>query len=163
VVAKPEPASLSVTKSWALVEMSCQYRTCRWKLADILKYLINRSVELRESHVLLLSFRGSSLGCVEARTGSIILSDASLSVSTASARMCKGDTSELPESPFERLCSIRWSSGLVIVYATDTSLVWGVWFAEPCSLCVSETEPEGCKFRDEARIAAITCSPTALS
>jgi hypothetical protein len=123
VAAKPKPANLSVTKSWALVEMSCQYRSGRWKLADILKYLINFSVEFRESHVLFVSCRGSSLGCVEAGTGSIILRDASLSVSTASARMCKGDTSELPASPFERLYSARRSSESVTVYATDASLV----------------------------------------
>jgi hypothetical protein len=143
--------------------MSCQYRSDRWKLADILKYLINFSVEFRESHVLFVSSRGSSLGRVEAGTGSIILRDANLSVSTASARMCRGDTSELPESQFGRLYPSRWSSELVTVYATDTFLVSAVWFAELRSLCVSEIEPEGCKLRDEARIAAITCSPTGLS
>jgi hypothetical protein len=72
VAAKPKPASLFVTKSWALVETSGQYCIYRRMLADILKYLINRSVELRESHALLVSFRGSSLGCVEAGTGSRI-------------------------------------------------------------------------------------------
>jgi hypothetical protein len=86
--------------------------------------------------------------------------DASRSVSTASARICKGDISELPGSPFVRLYSTRWSSGLVTEYATGPSLVSGVCSLRSSPIRVSEIEPEGCKFRDEARIAAITCSPT---
>jgi hypothetical protein len=130
------------------------------ELANILKYLINRCVELRESHALLGLFIRSPSGCAEAGLGSTMWRDASLSVSTASARMCKGDTSELPESPLLGLYSTRWSSGLVMVYATEVSLVAGEGAVVSPPLCASVIGPEGCKFRDEANIAAITCSPT---
>ena len=89
--------------------------------------------------------------------------DASLSVSTASARMCRGDTNELPASPFVRLCSAKNSSDLAEVYATDAALASEVCSIESLPLIVFEARSEACRFLDEARIAAITCSPTGLS
>jgi hypothetical protein len=107
VAAKPKPASLSVTRSSALAEAVDQYSDCRWELANILKYLISLSVELRESHVLGISLGRGSWECAEVGLASTMWRDASLSVSTASARMCRGDMSELPESPLERRDSTR--------------------------------------------------------
>lgn len=126
MAAKLELASLFETKSWVLKETNCQWSAGWWKLANILKYLINLSVKCRESHALFDSLSRGASGCAELGVESRIFKDASLSVSTASARMCRGDTNELPASPFVRLCSIECSSGFTEVYATDTVPTSGV-------------------------------------
>lgn len=160
---QPELASLSGTQSWALIETKCQCFGGQWRLANILKYLINLSVDCRESHALLVSLSRGSSQCPKFGVESRIFKDASLSVSTASARMCRGDTNELPALPFVGLYSGAYSSDLTEVYASETASVSGVCSVESLPPIVFEAELEDCRFRDEARMAAMTCSPTGLS